>query len=928
MRSYLFLLVVGFFLCLSGSLPSVLLSSTHQDRSASDLPKLLEEAVKLSNIDDKGKREQALLLTEQGIEQARLRNDAFHLCKFLEIRGFCFMMLRRHNEAMEVLREALPLAKQQPEALLVHVLNWMANTLNAMGDAEQLAGVMDQLIDFHDQRKEAKTLFEHIPRATVAYQQWTNAPRERVHAFLNRAVELHQRYKYEKGLGWIYYRRAHENLIDGAFNQALLDFTEAAPRLPREGGIRAGAQACHNVAYLSFLQGRLPTAKAFVNDALRRFDQVNPKTDPGQTTTPLAEEKAMVWALLAQIYEHQRDGLNMARALTHANALRQTVLDKLHFRGTAALNRGDIELARRNYAGAEKEYRRAVEAYRSAAEAFQRANFPLLEATAHHVTAALLIERGDYSQGIRKAEKAIALYEAYPVQPLIPTFMGEYSRLRTADIYGLLAMAYQATDEPWKALAIAEQGEAQGLKRQALMNADISQVLGAEDAVRWKKSVEQYRKSASAVFGASTASPVASVLAAHFVAAREVNELSRQFAAKSPAFGALMGNSSVNTQELLRFSSEHSDTLYLKWSLTETKAVLFALRGGKLHTFPLLFGEKLLNAKIARWNESIFAWHQLRPGSPDAVDFAKRPDVNKLNRREPEFARELHTLLLGNVEKAGLLDNPTRRIVFLPTGPLYEVPFLALRPSNVPLTDRFGISTASSFASLMASLPTHPATKKLVVVANPSYGNAAPGNFAEATGASRSALPAIWRAANEIAQEWGSLQPLWGQAVRNTAGKEKLASGRILLFGTHGKLLPDNGLHSYLELASGDNGKAPLKLEAWEVAYLPLAAQLAVLAACDSGGGEPGGGEGLLGFSWAFQAAGCPTLLASRWRVDDAATGALLKAFFEEIRRLNLPVDTALKNAVKRIRKAGYSQPYFWAAFQVMGKTSPLYPKH
>jgi CHAT domain-containing protein/Tfp pilus assembly protein PilF len=87
-------------------------------------------------------------------------------------------------------------------------------------------------------------------------------------------------------------------------------------------------------------------------------------------------------------------------------------------------------------------------------------------------------------------------------------------------------------------------------------------------------------------------------------------------------------------------------------------------------------------------------------------------------------------------------------------------------------------------------------------------------------------------------------------------------------------------------------------LTASEVAELDLrAADLVVLSACETGLGAVAGGEGVLGLQRAFQVAGARTTISSLWKVDDAATRALMVEFYKNLWEKKLGKLEALRQA-------------------------------
>src|SRR6185437_8454913 len=111
---------------------------------------------------------------------------------------------------------------------------------------------------------------------------------------------------------------------------------------------------------------------------------------------------------------------------------------------------------------------------------------------------------------------------------------------------------------------------------------------------------------------------------------------------------------------------------------------------------------------------------------------------------------------------------------------------------------------------------------------------------------------------------------LVGPQAREAEVKQEIGEYALLHFATHGYLDPVNSLRSGLVLAPEPrDGTEDGVLEAREIMGLKLSAKLAVLSACETARGQARGGEGLQSLAWAFRAAGCPSVVASQWQVND-----------------------------------------------------------
>ena len=96
---------------------------------------------------------------------------------------------------------------------------------------------------------------------------------------------------------------------------------------------------------------------------------------------------------------------------------------------------------------------------------------------------------------------------------------------------------------------------------------------------------------------------------------------------------------------------------------------------------------------------------------------------------------------------------------------------------------------------------------------------------------------------------------------------------------------------------------------------------LVVISACESGRGDVLAGEGVYGLKRAIAVAGAKNSLLSLWKVDDQATAAFMKQFYENLKS-GMSHYNALRSTQEKFRIHPiplWREPYIWSAFQLTG---------
>ncbi len=282
-----------------------------------------------------------------------------------------------------------------------------------------------------------------------------------------------------------------------------------------------------------------------------------------------------------------------------------------------------------------------------------------------------------------------------------------------------------------------------------------------------------------------------------------------------------------------------------------------------------------------------------------------------------EHLQQLHQLLIQPI--ADLLPtDPESRVIFIPQGELFLVPFAALQDANKKyLIEQHTILTAPSIQVLDLTYQQKQrlagVAKDVLVVGNPTSPKIplVPGQ----PPAQLSPLPGAQQEAIDIAKLL-STQPLIGEAATEAAIAQKLPQARIIHLATHTFLenFTGGGVPGAIVLAPSGNDDG--LLTASEILNLRLNAELVVLSGDSTALGKITG-DGVIGLSRSFMAAGVPNIIGSLWCVPDKPTAVLMTEFYRQLQLTGNPA-RSLRSAMLKTLKEN-PNPKNWAAFTLIG---------
>lgn len=663
------------------------------------------------------------------------------------------------------------------------------------------------------------------------------------------------------------------------------------------------------------------------------------------------ENEVRVLAQLGEVYFYLADYHRSIQYHEQAVKLAETIetVDAISDQGNSLNSLGNAYNKLGDWEQARKHYERAL-------AVLADADNPNVQGNALAGIGIAYSNQNQYARAIEYFEQSLPHFQSVPKS--VP------NRYNEGRFYNLLGQVYaflgsyeqaincqersleisQSLGEPFsEAIVLAELGliffksgrlvEAEEKLRQAIhLSETIREKLGSDDTLKvsiFERQAEPYQL-LQTVLVSQNKIEAALEISERGRARALVELLSQRLTASSENLIAI---DSLQVDQIRRISAEHKATL-VEYSIIQTKGLEptiliwvikpngeIALRQASLQSTEhqsISLKDLVFETREGMGSRSIEAFVLSGEAHELDRDVALHPEAEEPHspdRSRPKL-RAFYQLLIQPIEEL-LPELPEERIIFIPQGPLFLLPFAALIDANGNyLIEQHTVLISPSIQSLALTRQTRQRLgqaelQEALIVGNPTMPQITLGG--EKLSRALLPLPGAEQEAEAVALVLNT-QALIGSQATKVAVLSRMTRARMIHLATHGLLDDTRGLGSAIVLAASDTDGL---LTAEEILQLNLQAGLVVLSACNTGRGRVTG-DGVIGLSRSFIAAGVPSVIVSLWSVPDTPTASLMSEFYRQL-QTHPDKAQALRQAMRTTMQYDPS-PVNWAAFVLIGE--------
>jgi tetratricopeptide (TPR) repeat protein len=357
---------------------------------------------------------------------------------------------------------------------------------------------------------------------------------------------------------------------------------------------------------------------------------------------------------------------------------------------------------------------------------------------------------------------------------------------------------------------------------------------------------------------------------------RRYEELWTLLKLSDPEYASLRGVAPLQLGEVQKLLDK--ETTLLSYFITDDKTLAFVITKDSFKAVEVPVSGETLAAKV----KSFRSFDNLRE--------SRSGDLG-----------ELHGWLVAPLKQ--YIRTPVLGVI--PHGILHYMPFAALTDGRSYLGEQYRLFYLPSASALtFIKGKEKPFGRQVLAVAQ-----------ARAKGLPR--LSHVDEEVEAVAGLYGA-KPFHTDSLSKAEFKSRAAGANFLHIAAHAEYNQTNPLFTRIMLGPGESEDGASGLTVKEIYEMDLSrANLVVLSACETQLGSHSNGDDIVGLNRAFIYAGTPAVVASLWRIDDASTGELMKAFYTHLKR-GLSAAAALQAAQAEVRKKK-PDPYYWAGFVLTG---------
>lgn len=712
----------------------------------------------------------------------------------------------------------------------------------------------------------------------------------------------------------------------GRFTEALNSFQQALGILDDVGDWTTAGIALHNMGTVYEAQRRYPEASAIYQKALTVHRRVGNREGEANTLNSLGSValeqgdysdalevlqqslvirqairdragESVTLHNIGAVYEKQGQYAEAMACYQQALAIKQEVRDR-RGQGRTLTNIGFIHQIQEHYT-------EALDVYEEALTINREVGDPVGEAITLNNVAPIYQAQKLYPEALDTYEQAMTLLETLRAnaggEQGRASFIAKFNRL-----YARAIALYHQQGQNEQAFFTSERNRARSfLDSLVTDHVLLNDNTAADLLVRERDTYNRRQALQAAIRQAKAAGTDVTKLESQLSAAEKAHqEALAAIAARSDQLAALTpGRSSQTLLDVAGVQQRlETGTALLSFYTLEKQTLAFLITPDHFEVVELPVSREQLTNQVSHLRD-LLAFKQ-----PEATQAA---------------AQELYQTLIPDFQSR--LPTLPSRLLIVPHGPLHYLPFAALYNSTqakylVEQYELVMLPSASVLPFITADRQPSSSDLTALVVGNPTPGDLTADFLAGADPVELPPLPYAQKEAEAIAALY-NIEPLFGADATESAVRRQAEQAGIVHLAAHGYYNPAAPLNSLIALApapQADGTSSDGWLTVGEVYGLNLKqADLVVLSACQTQLGELSAGDELVGLTRAFIFAGTPSVMASLWNVDDAATAHLMEKFYIHL-RAGMSKATALRQA-QLDTLADFPDPYYWAAFTLSG---------